>query len=95
MDDIVDDLPFTRFDELTRTITELKREEDKARITEFAFLAFQLGAGGTKTFGEYLNELGLGDGQVPKEQTISPQALATLKSLAKETEQRTKKKGGP
>ncbi len=53
---------------------------------ELAFLAHQMGAGGNKTFGEYLNELGLGDGQAKqqaKEQTITPQALATLKSLAK------------
>ncbi len=58
-------------------------------MTEVAFLAHQMGAGGSKTFGEYLNEIGL-DGQPTKEQTISPQALATLKTLAKETEGRAK-----
>ncbi len=59
-----------------------------------AFLAHQMGAGGQKTFGEYLNDLGLGDGQAKqqtKEQTITPQALATLKNLAKETVKRNKK----
>jgi len=71
----------------------LRQEEDKGRLTEIAFLAHQMGAGGSKTFGEYLNGIGLGDGQTNqqvKEQTITPQALATLKMLARETEKRTK-----
>jgi len=80
-DDIVNTLPFARFDQLTKSIAIFKREEEKARMSEFAFLAFQLGAGGTKNFGEYFNSLGLGEH--PPE-VMSSRDIAALQKLSKE-----------
>lgn len=84
-------MPFSRLQELITLLPKVKQEEAKDRLIEQAFLAFQMGAGGKETFGQYLNGLGLGDNQSSqqsKEQTITPAALATLKSLAKETAKR-------
>ena len=91
---MVDALPFSRLLELALVLPALKQEEAKDRLIEQAFLAFQMGTGGKETFGEYLNGLGLGDKQTvqqAKEQTVTPEALAILKSLANETAKRKQK----
>lgn len=56
-------------------------------MTEAAFLAFQMGAGGQKAFGEYLQAIGLSNTPTPansESQPISPRDLAILKKLSKE-----------
>ena len=48
-------------------------------MTEAAFIGFQLGAGGDKTFGEYLASIGLKDSDT----TMTAKDVAALKGLAK------------
>ncbi len=53
-------------------------------MSEFAFLAFQMGAGGDKTFGDYLNSIGLGDKTQTQKAETSPRDIAALQRLSKE-----------
>lgn len=48
---------------------DARMEEGKERLVLAAFVGFQLGAAGKKTFREYLNELGL-SGDAP--QSVAP-----------------------
>ena len=43
-----------------------------------------MGSGGDKTFGQYLESLGLSEKKAEPQQVISPKDLATLKRLSKE-----------
>jgi len=61
-------------------LSEVKHSEAKERMIENAFIGFQMGAAGDKTFGAYLESLGL------KEKTLEPMTardIAALKRLAK------------
>jgi hypothetical protein len=46
-----------------------------------SFIGFQLGAGGDKTFGQYLEAIGLKE-KTAESQTMSPKDIAALKRLA-------------
>ena len=52
-------------------------------MIENAFIGFQMGAGGDKTFGTYLESLGLKE-KTFEEHTMSPADIAILKRLSKE-----------
>jgi hypothetical protein len=67
-------------------LAKIRQEEAKERLVESAFIGFQMGAGGEKGFGEYLESLGLRDKTIESkpEQTISAKDLATLKRLSQE-----------
>jgi len=54
-------LSFSRFLHLPNLLVKARREEADERFTLAAFVGWQLGAGGKKTFGEYLYSLGLSD----------------------------------
>ncbi len=54
-------MPYNRFLELIKIIPKIKQEERKEELITSAFTAFQLGAGGDKTFGQYLQALGLAE----------------------------------
>ena len=60
-------------------LTEVKQEEARERLTLCAFIGFQLGAGGDKSFGQYLEVLGL------KESKEAPRAseLTAEEAIAK------------
>ena len=51
-------------------------------MIENAFIGFQMGAGGDKTFGAYLESLGLKE-KTLDEPTMTARDVATLKRLAK------------
>jgi len=73
-----------------KLIGEIKKEEARDAFTLSAFTAFQMGAGGEKKFGEYLNDLGLSENtdtagagvevQVTKEEALK-KAEAILKMV--------------
>ncbi len=67
-------------------LAKIRQEEAKERLVESAFVGFQMGAGGDKSFGEYLESLGLRDKTIESkpEQSISAKDLATLKRLSQE-----------
>jgi len=46
---------------LIELLSEVKIAETKERMIESAFIGFQMGAGGNKPFGKYLESLGLAD----------------------------------
>lgn len=52
-------LPVGRFLQLARIIAEARADEAKDQLTNSAFVAWQLGAGGELTFRAYLRRLGL------------------------------------
>ena len=52
---------FSRFLQLQKLLTETRREEVKEKFVLAAYVGWQLGAAGKKTFGEHLQHLGLSD----------------------------------
>ena len=62
-----------------KLLAEVKKDEARDRLTEAAFIGFQLGAGGDKTFGEYLTSIGLKDSDT----TMTAKDVAALKGLVK------------
>ena len=50
-----------------------------------AFTAFQMGAGGTESFGAYLNKIGLGE-------TYQPETKLTASEIIKRHKERTEKR---
>lgn len=62
-------------------MAEVKKDEARDRLTESAFIGFQMGAGGDKTFGQYLEAIGLKE-KTAESQTMTPEDLAAFKRLA-------------
>jgi len=62
-------------------LSEVKQEEAKERLIENAFIGFQMGSGGDKTFGAYLESLGLKE-KTAADEVMSAQDIAKLKRLS-------------
>jgi len=56
-DEIIHGLLFSRFAQLVSLLSEVRREEAEEKFTLAAFVGWQMGAGGNKTFGQYLKHL--------------------------------------
>jgi len=52
-------MPFSRFFHLCKFLLKEKRAGTREKFTMSAFTAWQMGAGGGKKFGEYLEDLGV------------------------------------
>lgn len=58
---MISSLPFSRFLQLQKLLGKAKLDEAKRELVLAAFVGFQMGAAGKKTYGEYLRHLGLSD----------------------------------
>lgn len=65
-----------------QVVKEAQETEFRDRLVQGAFIAFQMGAGGKNSFGEYLNSLGLGE-----KRTESKQAKISTGDILKKSEQ--------
>ncbi len=54
-------MSFSRFSQLRSLLIEARQEEIKEKFILSAFIGWQMGAAGEKTFGDYLSHLGLSD----------------------------------
>lgn len=78
-------LPFSRFLQLESLIFKAKYEELQEKFILAAFVGWQLGAAGKKTFGEHLVVLGLSDktpqddNQKESAQRVEPQKSQDVK----------------
>jgi len=62
----------------------VKHEEARERLTDSAFIAHQLGSGGDKNFGDYLQSLGLLEGQaVTEDKVTAKEAIAKAEEILK------------
>lgn len=76
-DEIIRNLLFSRFTELVRLLSGVRRAEAKEKLVLAAFVGWQIGAGGKKKFGEYLRHLGLSD-EAPQQADSRKGEAATL-----------------
>ncbi len=58
---MIENLLFSRFLELQNLLLKAKWEETRETYIQSAFVGWQMGAAGDKTFGSYLSHLGLSD----------------------------------
>ena len=56
-DKVVHELRFSRFEQLASLLSEIRQEEAKEKIILATFVGWQMGAGGGKTFDEYLKDM--------------------------------------
>jgi hypothetical protein len=58
-------------------LVKIRQAEVKERYIQSAFIGFQMGAAGEKTFGQYLQSLGLGDKEyIPQESRSAQDIIA-------------------
>jgi len=82
--------------EQAEIIDELRAEDAKNQMTAAALVGWQSGAGGKKTFGDYLKSLGLTD-KGPKltpeqKKRISKQAITKAEAIRRKDRKRRKKR---
>ena len=79
----MDSLLFDRFQQLVIMLSKVKQEEAKDRLINSAFIAFQMGAGGDKTFGQYLEKIGLSEthSDLSGTQVTAKEALAKAQKI--------------
>lgn len=68
-DEIIHGLLYARFLQLVQLSVDALNKEGKERLILAAFIGWQMGAGGKKNFGSYLDGLGLSD--IPSE-SVAP-----------------------
>lgn len=94
---MVSSLPFGRFLQLQRLLVKAKLDEAKDKLILAAFVGFQMGAAGKKTYGEYLRHLGLSDEPLEHGGSWSKVAqdakLSRMGIVAKKVEDKSMKKG--
>ena len=78
---MVNDLPFNRYLQLRYLLIKAKHDDIKEKFTLAAFVGFQMGAGGDKNFGQYLEGLGLGEEQSGVE--AKPSSLTAKEAVTK------------
>ena len=54
-------MSYGRFSRVVKVVAERFKSEARDRLKQGAWIAFQLGAGGEMTFGDYLDKMGLSD----------------------------------
>jgi len=67
--------------EIKGIIDEREKERVREQFIQSAFTAFQMGAANKMTFVEYLNHLGLSDGQPPRREAQATTADSDLFAL--------------
>jgi len=72
-------LPWKRFSMLSDMAEEIKKSEAKDRMVIAAFIGWQMGAGGKKSFSRYLKSLGL---DLKEKVKTSKQEIARAKEYA-------------
>jgi len=87
---------FDDFEEQAGIIEELRAEDAKNQLVSAAFVGWQSGAGGKKSFGEYLKSMGLSEkaAELTDEQkkAIADTALRRAKQIVKNDKRRKIKK---
>ena len=72
-------------------LSKIKQEEAKEKIIQGAWIGFQLGAGGDKRFGEYLESLGLSETE-PLPQITAKEALDKARKIREKAKKIKEKK---
>jgi hypothetical protein len=87
-DDEVGRLSFRRFRRICRIIAEREREEARERYRDGAWIAFQMGAGGDVTFGDYLSRMGLSEQEPVQDHTTAQEAIAKAEAILQRARER-------
>jgi len=81
--------------QLLKLLSKVKEDEIKERFIQGSFIAWQMGAGAGKKFGEYLRELGLQEGQAetmpPAQDLTKEQAIAKAEEILRMAREKGKK----
>ena len=85
-------MPLNRFLELAGTISKVKHEEAKQDLVNASFIAFQMGAGGDKTFGQYLETIGLAEKVETKEEASTADVIAKADRIREKVRKLKEKK---
>ena len=81
-------LPYARFRRIGRLIARSNREEARERLRDGAWIAFQMGAGGEMTFGEYLDKMGLGERKPEPKPVTAKDAIAKAEAILEKARER-------
>jgi hypothetical protein len=73
---------------LCRLVERAERDEAKERLREGAWIAFQLGAGGEKSFGDYLAQMGLSEQEPVREHVTAQEAIAKAEAILERARER-------
>ena len=84
----VGQLPYARFRRLRRLIERRAREESRERLQSGAWIAFQMGAGGEATFGDYLDKIGLGGQKAEPKLVTAADAIAKAEAILEKARER-------
>ena len=81
---------------MQRILANVVQDEAKDKLIQGSWIAFQMGAGGDKKFGEYLDSIGLGktEGQ-PQQKRTAKEIIANVEAtLREEAKKHGKEKEG-
>lgn len=70
-----------RFTRLVSMLAEKRTQEHKERLILGAWIAFQLGAGGDMTFGDYLDKMRLGQPRPEAPRVSASDAIAKAEAI--------------
>uniref|UniRef100_A0A6M3IP57 Uncharacterized protein n=1 Tax=viral metagenome TaxID=1070528 RepID=A0A6M3IP57_9ZZZZ len=91
----MDNLPLNRLLELLEVLGKIRQEEAKEKLVNGAWIGFQMGAGGEKNFGQYLESIGLIESkEEPMPQITIEEAMAKgqrIREKAKKLKEQRKK----
>ena len=76
----MDSLSVDRFRQIIKLLNTVTQEETKEKLISGAWIGFQMGAAGDKTFGMYLDKLGLSDTEKVKPITAA-EAIAKAEKI--------------
>lgn len=77
-DEIIHGLLFARFVQLVQLSADARNREVKERLILASYIGWQMGAGGKKTFQQYLAKMGLSEELPQKSNEATDAALARM-----------------